>query len=183
MHSAPPRDGISPESVLAMVIGSVLLLYGLLALLLGGSDLGAEFPDGTVNGESWLGIEGNGWTNLLFMTSGVLLIACSPRRAAAKTAATSVGLVLGAAAAIAIADGDDVLGIFAANGGTMAAWGFSAVALILVALIPRRSEPGEEPDWKLRDERSTARFGRADDAPTSVNRIGDGGTPSRSARR
>ena len=152
MHSAHRRSSVSPETILTMSIGGLLLAYGLVALLVGGNDLGAEFPDGTAEGEAWLGIEGNGWTNLLFMGSGVLLIAGSPRRGAAKSAAFTVGLVLGAASVIAIVDGSDVLGIFAANGGTMAAWGFAAVALLLVALTPRRREPTDEPDWTLRDD-------------------------------
>jgi hypothetical protein len=170
MHSAHQRSSVSPETILTMSIGGLLLAYGLVALLVGGNDLGAEFPDGTAEGETWLGIEGNGWTNLLFMGSGVLLIAGSPRRGAAKSVALTVGLVLGAASVIAIVDGSDVLGIFAANGGTMAAWGFAAVALLLVALMPRRREPADEPDWTLRDDQPTGRFGRDGGEPRSVDR-------------
>jgi hypothetical protein len=170
MHSAQHRSSVAPETIFTMAIGGVLLAYGLVALLLGGNDLGAEFPDGTVGGETWLGIEGNGWTNLLFMGSGVLLIAGSPRPAAARTVALVVGLVLGAASVIAIADGDDVFGIFAANGGTMAAWGFAAAALIIAALMPRRPEPRDDPDWALRDDQPAARFGRSGGEPRPVDR-------------
>jgi hypothetical protein len=176
MHSAQQRSSVAPETIFTMAIGGLLLAYGLVALLLGGNDLGAEFPDGTVGGETWLGIEGNGWTNLLFMAGGVLLIAGSPRRTAARTVALVAGLVLGAASVIAIADGNDVLGIFAANGGTMAAWGFAAVALILVALMPRRPEPDDDPDWALRDDQPAARFGRGGTERTTVDRTPAGRT-------
>ena len=40
-----------------------------------------------------------------------------------------VGLAMAAAAIIAIVDGSDVLGVFAANGMTMLAFGAAAVAL------------------------------------------------------
>ena len=176
MHSAQPRSSVAPETIFTMVIGGLLLAYGLVGLLLGGNDLGTAFPDGTADGERWLGILGNGWTNLLFRGRGVLLIAGSPRRAAARTTALVVGLVLGAASVIAIVDGDDVFGIFAANGGTKAAWGFAAVALIIVALMPRRTEPTDDPDWALRADQPGARFGRTGDQSSTVDRTPAGRT-------
>ena len=137
MRQTPDRRGPSPESIITIGIGVLLLAYGLIALLLGGSGLGAEPVDGTASGERWLGIEGNGWTNILFMAVGVLLVVGSPRQTIAKATALAGGLVLGAASVIAMVDGDDVFGIFAANGGTMAAWGFAALALVAIAIAPR----------------------------------------------
>jgi hypothetical protein len=162
MRQAPERRGASLESIITMGIGVLLLAYGLIALLLGGSSFGGEPVDGTVSGERWLGIEGNGWTNILFMAVGVMLVAGSPRRTAAKAMALVGGLILGAASVIAMVDGDDVFGIFAANGGTMAAWGFAALALVAIAIAPRPSREAEDPYLSSGLERPTAsRFERA----------------------
>ena len=48
-----------------------------------------------------------------------------------------MGLALGAAAVIAMIDGDDVFGIFAANGLTELVWGIAAAILLVLALLPR----------------------------------------------
>ena len=52
-----------------------------------------------------------------------------------------VGLVMAAACVIAIVDGNDVLGIAAANSMTMLAFGAAAVALLIVAMLPRVGAP------------------------------------------
>ena len=48
-----------------------------------------------------------------------------------------VGLAMAAAAIISVVDGSDALGIFAANGMTMLAFGAAAVACLIVAMLPR----------------------------------------------
>jgi hypothetical protein len=59
-------------------------------------------------------------------------------------------------------DGDDVFGIFAANGGTMAAWGLAALALVAIAIAPRPPRDVDEPYASGDVERRTAsRFDRA----------------------
>jgi hypothetical protein len=55
----------------------------------------------------------------------------------AKAMALVVGLGFAAAAIIALIDGSDVLGIFAANDATKLAWAIAAGVLIAVALLPR----------------------------------------------
>jgi hypothetical protein len=119
------------------IIGAVLLAGGILGLLMGSTDFTTSAPDGDVTGGTFLGIEGNGWTWLLFGGAGLVLLLSAPMHWGAKTMAMIVGLVMAAAAVIAIIDGSDVFGIFAANGGTMLAWGAAAVALLIVAMLPR----------------------------------------------
>lgn len=119
------------------IIGAVLLAGGILGLLFGSTDFAQNAPDGDVTGGTWLGIEGNGWTWLLFAGGGLLLLLSAPMHWSAKTMAMIVGLVMAAAAIIAIVDGSDVLGIFAANGMTMLAFGAAAVACLIVAMLPR----------------------------------------------
>ena len=119
------------------IVGIVLLAYGVLALIFGSNGFTTDPVDGTVQGTKWLGFEGNGWSNLLTAVAGALLLFGSPTHWGAKGLSLIVGLVLGAASVIAMVDGDDVFGIFAANGLTELAWGVSAAVLIVLALLPR----------------------------------------------
>jgi hypothetical protein len=119
------------------IVGLLLLAYGVSALIFGGHSFASHPMDGTVNGKTWLGLEVNGWSSLLFVAAGTLLLLGSPLHWGAKGLAMLVGLTLGAASVIAMSDKTDVFGIFAANGWTELAWGAAAVALLLVALLPR----------------------------------------------
>ena len=70
----------------------------------------------------FLGIEGNGWTWLLFAGAGLILLVSAPMHWGAKSMAMIVGLAMAAAAVLALVDGSDVLGVFAANGATVLAF-------------------------------------------------------------
>jgi hypothetical protein len=126
------------------IIGAVLLAGGILGLLMGSTDFTTSAPDGDVDGGTFLGIEGNGWTWLLFAGAGVLLLISATMHWSAKVIAMIAGLALGAAAVMAIVDGTDVLGVFAANRATMLAMGVAAVALLIVAMLPRVGPKREE---------------------------------------
>jgi hypothetical protein len=126
------------------IIGAVLLAGGILGLLMGSTDFTTNAPDGDVTGGTFLGIEGNGWTWVLFAGAGVILLLSAPMHWGAKTMAMIVGLAMAAAAVIAIVDGNDVFGVFAANGATMLVWGAAAVALLVVAMLPRVGRRREE---------------------------------------
>ena len=119
------------------IIGAVLLAGGILGLLMGSTDFTTSAPDGDVTGGTFLGIEGNGWTWLLFAGAGLILLLSAPMHWGAKTMAMIVGLAMAAAALIALVDGSDVLGVFATNGATILAFGAAAVACLIVAMLPR----------------------------------------------
>lgn len=141
------------------IIGIILLVGGILGLLFGSTDFTTAPIDGDVSGDTFLGIEGNGWTWLLFAAAGAILLLSAPLHWGAKTMALAVGLVLGAASVISIIDGSDVFGVFAANGPTMLAFGAAATALLLVALLPRtRGRRVEE--RPVREEPRNSRFER-----------------------
>ena len=97
------------------LIGLALLAYGISALIFGGHNVAQHAPNGAVQGESWLGLEVNGWTGLLFVAGGLLLLLAAPLHWGAKGMSLIVGLALGAAALIALANGHGTRGIFAAN--------------------------------------------------------------------
>ncbi len=131
------RKGVSLAKGPIALIGLALLAYGILALLFGDRSFTASPIDGTVNGSPFLGLEGNGWTNVLIAGAGALLLFGSPMHWGAKTMAIIVGLVLGAASVISMVDGSDVFGIFATNGPMQLALGIAAAALLLLSLLPR----------------------------------------------
>ena len=58
----------------AAIVGLALLAYGVTGLIFGDNGFSEQAFDGTVDGEQWLGVEANGWTNLLFAAGGALLL-------------------------------------------------------------------------------------------------------------
>ena len=119
------------------LIGLALLAYGITALIFGGHSFAQHAPNGTVHGEHWLGLEVNGWSGLLFIAAGLLLVLAAPLHWGAKGMSLIVGLALGAAALLALASGHGALGIFAANHLTELVWGAAAVLLIVFSQLPR----------------------------------------------
>jgi hypothetical protein len=126
----------------ALILGSILLAFPLLAMPFLG-DQGFDFPgsgnftDGTAQGDRFLGFEMNGWTLLLTAAAGGLLLFGAAQHLLAKIISLIVGLALGAASVISLVDGDDVLGLAAANGWTKLAWGIASALLLFNTLMPR----------------------------------------------
>jgi hypothetical protein len=140
------------------IIGAVLLAGGILGLLFGSTSFSADPLDGIATGDTWFGIEGNGWTWVLFAGSGLLLLLSAPMHWGAKTMAMVVGVAMGAAALLVLADasGSDAFGIFAANDATTLVFAVAAVALLFFALMPRvgrRKEVVVEPERRGRFRR------------------------------
>ncbi len=126
----------------ALILGTILLAFPLLAMpFLDGT--GLDFPgsgnltDGTAQGDRFLGFEMNGWTVLLTAAAGGLLLFGAAQHLLAKIISLIVGLALGAASVISLADGDDVLGLAAANGLTKLGWGVASALLLFNTLMPR----------------------------------------------
>jgi hypothetical protein len=141
------------------IVGVVGIAFGVAGLIFGGHSFATgNIPHGAVTGKLWLGVETNGWTNLLFIGAGVLLLLGSSMHWAAKTTAFIVAGVLGAAAVIGVIRGNGVFGIFAANHRTEIVWGGAAILLVLLSVLPRvgrRSAAVREPvvrDDRARDE-------------------------------
>jgi len=154
------------------IIGAVLLAGGILGLLFGSTDFTTSAPDGDVTGGTFLGIEGNGWTWIGFAGAGLLLLISAPMHWGAKTTAMLVGLVMAVACVVAIVDGSDVFGVAAANNATKLVMGAAAVALLVLAMMPRVGRKRER-DVVVDDERD-GRFARdrpgAEEPVTSTER-------------
>jgi hypothetical protein len=138
------------------LIGLVLLAYGITALIFGGHGFGQHAPNGAVYGKTWLGLEVNGWSGLLFIAAGLLLLLGAPLHFTAKGVSLIVGIALGAIAVIAAVKGHGALGLFAGNHLTEIAWGAAAVLLVGLSLLPRvgaktkqrYDEPEQRYDWR-----------------------------------
>ena len=120
------------------IIGVLGIAFGIAGLLFAGHGFHtASIPHGAITGKRWLGIELNGWSNLLAIGAGLLLLLSAPLHWGAKTSSFLVALVLGAAAVIAAIRGNGIFGIFAADHRTEIIWGAAAIVLVIVSLLPR----------------------------------------------
>jgi hypothetical protein len=186
----------------ALVAGSILVAFGLVALLKNNDfpAFSASFPDGEVQGTNLLGIEVNGWTAFFSIAAGALLLFGAAQHHLAKLMSLLVGLALAACAVIAVIDGQDVLGLAAANFWTKIGFAAAGGVLLVNALMPRTTRrrevataaPVARRDDEVVEDDSAARgrFGRprhdreaepattvdeprttvADDAPTTTHR-------------
>jgi hypothetical protein len=129
----------------ALIAGSILVVFGLAALLKNNDfpSFSAQFPNGTAHGTNFLGIEVNGWTAFFSITAGALLLFGAAQHHLAKMMSLIVGLALLACAVIALIDGDDVLGLAATNAWTKAAFAISGAVILFNALSPRRTRTRE----------------------------------------
>jgi hypothetical protein len=135
--TAPPRRGVSLAKGPVAIIGIAALALGILGFVFADRSFSFDFPSGTVEGDTFFGIEGNGWTWIMFAAAGLLLLLGSPIHWGAKSMAFIVGVALGVGALIALSDGDDVLGIIATNNWTKLIMGAAGAALVLLSMMPR----------------------------------------------
>jgi hypothetical protein len=183
----------------ALIAGSILVAFGLIGLLKNNDfpQFSSSFPDGEVQGTNLLGIEVNGWTDFFAITAGALLLFGAAQHHLAKLMSLIVGLALAACAVIAVIDGQDVLGLAAANVWTKVGFAVAGGVMLLNALMPRTTRRREvataapvgarrdydRDDEVVEDDASRRRFGRptaaratdADEPRTTVvDRDGDG---------
>src|SRR3954469_20639431 len=129
----------------ALIAGSILVAFGLASLLKNNDfpSFSSSFPDGDVQGTNFLGIEVNGWTAFFSITAGALLLFGAAQHHLAKMMSLIVGLALAACAVIPIIDGQDVLGLAAANFWTKVGFAVAGGLMLLNALMPRRTRRRE----------------------------------------
>ena len=131
------RKGVSLAKGPVAIIGLIAIAYGVSALIFSGHGFALHIPHGTVHGKEWIGLEVNGWSELLFIAAGMLLVLAAPLHWGAKSMSLLVGWVMIAAAVIALIRGNGVFGIFAANHLTELVWAAGGVLLLILALLPR----------------------------------------------
>jgi hypothetical protein len=150
------------------LVGLVLLAYGITALIFGSHGFTQHVPNGAVHGQTWLGLEVNGWSGLLFIAAGLLLLLSAPLHFTAKGISLIVAIALGAIGAIAVVNGHGALGLFAANHLTEIVWAAGAVLLVGLSLLPRvgaRTKEryvGPEQRYDERDQQTAPRRAEPD---------------------
>src|SRR3954447_617518 len=168
--TARPRSGLSLAKGPVALVGLASLALGVLGFIFASRSFDFNAPSGTVTGTTFLGIEGNGWTWVVFAAAGLLLLLGSPIHWGAKSMAFIVGVVLVVGALISLSDGSDILGVVATNDWTTLVMGAGGAALIVLSMMPRigRRRGGapmatraeREPVAERRSERETVPSGR-----------------------
>jgi hypothetical protein len=104
----------NPAQWFCLVVGAVLVLAGLFGFL---ADSAFDTGSGSdsLNGDTLLGLEVNGWHNLVHLASGLFLLAMARRRDAARTAAFAFAAIYAVVTVIGMIDGHDVLGLLPVN--------------------------------------------------------------------
>jgi hypothetical protein len=161
MSSTKRTKGVSLAKGPVGLLGLVLLAYGITALIFGGHSFVQHALNGMVHGKRWLGLEVNGWSGLLFIAAGLLLLLGAPVHWGAKGISLIVGIALAALALIALVNRHGALGIFAANHLTELVWGAAAVLLIVFSQLPRVGKTTRQLDDHGRDEPHSPSVNRA----------------------
>ncbi len=140
-HEAADLDpGRTPAQWYCLLVGLALVLAGALGFLVNGSfsdaRFGLDFDDGEfLNGDLFLGLEVNGWHNVVHIATGALLLLGAWSRGAAKSVALAFGLAYVAVTVIGFIDGDDALNLITINLADNLLHAALAVTAILAALL------------------------------------------------
>jgi len=111
----PSRRGRVPKTLAqkyCLLVGLALLVGGILGFI-----ADATFDTGdNLNGDSFLGLEVNGYHNVVHLVSGIVLLAAANSRPTAKVTAIAFGVAYGIITLIGLIDGQDVLDLIPVNG-------------------------------------------------------------------
>jgi hypothetical protein len=104
----PAPQPAAPAQAFAGLVGAVLLLLGLI-----GFAVDASFhAGGHLDGHRLLGLEVNGWHNVVHVASGLLLLAGLGSNARARRVCGLFGLTYLVVTVAGLIDGSDVFGLF-----------------------------------------------------------------------
>jgi hypothetical protein len=107
----PAPQPVSPAQIVAGVLGTVLLVAGLIGLA-----VDTSFDTGSgIDGDRLLGLEVNGWHNLVHIASGLLLLAGLGSNSRARRVCKLFGLTYLVVTIVGLVDGDDLFGLLPVN--------------------------------------------------------------------
>ncbi|MCW2968267.1 MAG: hypothetical protein JWM71_2039 [Solirubrobacteraceae bacterium] len=109
----PAPQPLAPAQVVAGVLGVVLVVAGLIGLAV---DTSWHTGSG-LQGKHLLGLEVNGWHNLIHVASGLLLLAGVGSRSAARAVCRLFGVAYIVVTIAGIAGGNDAFGLIPINPG------------------------------------------------------------------
>jgi hypothetical protein len=136
-RTSSQNKGVSLAKGPVGILGLIGIVYGLSGLIFASHGFALHIPHGAVHGKKWIGLDVNGWSELLFIAAGGLLLFAAPLHWGAKSMSLLVGWVMIVAAVIALIRGNGVFGIFAANHLTELIWAAAGLLLLVLALLPR----------------------------------------------
>ena len=128
--SAARRGGPSPAQAFCGLVGGVLILAGILGFF-GDSSFGGPDERGT-----FLGLDVNGWHNMVHIATGLLLLVGAPNATLARVACLAFGLTYALVALLGWLDGSDVLGLIPIDGADNVLHSVLAVLALLAAAAP-----------------------------------------------
>lgn len=134
----------SPAQWFCLVVGAVLVLAGLFGFL---ADSAFDTGNGSdsLNGDTLLGLEVNGWHNIVHLASGLFLLAMARRREMARAGALAFAGIYAVVTVIGMIDGHDVLGLLPVNAADNVLHLVLALAGLAAGLAPdRRDTRGQE---------------------------------------
>ena len=153
------RDGgKTPAQWYCYIFGATLLIAGLLGFIVDQDFDTAttdDSPRGFVNGDLLLGLEVNGWHNVVHIASGLVLLLLATKRSSARLGAITFGVVYAAVTIIGFIDGEDIFGVLPVN----TADNLLHLAIAALGIIAGLLSKGRDDD---RDERV------ARDAPSTA---------------
>src|SRR3954447_9831022 len=133
---APARRGPSPAQAFCGLAGLVLVVAGVLGVF-ANADFGGAGHRG-----SFLGLDVNGWHNVVHILTGLLLLAGAPSASAARVVCVVFGGAYAVVAVLGIIDGSDVLGLIPIDTADNVLHVALAVLALVAALAP---VPGAAP--------------------------------------
>jgi hypothetical protein len=105
------KQPANPAQVVCGVLGLTLIAAGLIGLAVDASwDTGSG-----IDGDELLGLEVNGWHNMVHVASGLLPLVGLGSNRRARSVCRLFGVVYLVVAIVGFADGDDILGLFPVN--------------------------------------------------------------------
>lgn len=143
-RAVTPAQGVTHVSApvtasqkLAVLVGLVLLAAGAFGFIASSSfDTGSGIDSGSL-----LGFDVNGWSNLLHLLAGLLLLAVSPNRALTRAAWRLIAFAALISLLAGLIDGDDVFGLVPVN--TLDKVGDAV--LLVIAIIGARAAKEQRP--------------------------------------
>ena len=100
----------APAQIVAGVLGAALLLAGLI-----GFAADANFDTGNVQGDTLLGLEVNGWHNVVHAASGLLLLAGLGSNDRSRKVCRLFGVTYLLVTVVGLIDGSDIFGLLPVN--------------------------------------------------------------------
>ena len=108
---ADNERGWTPAQWFCLVVGAVLIVAGLVGFAADGTFDSGE----NLDGDTLLGLEVNGWHNIVHLLSGLLLLAGARAGQTARPIALAFGVAYLVVSIIGLIDGSDILGLLPIN--------------------------------------------------------------------